>query len=117
MAARLRQSGTNAERVLWFHLRDGRLQGYKFRRQHPLPPYVADFYCERLKLIVELDGSQHAASTDATRTSTLQRQGLAVLRFWDNEVLRDTPSVLRAILDAAQARTLTPAPLPPGEGT
>jgi len=115
-ARSLRTAGTDAECKLWYHLRARRLGGFKFRRQHPLPPYVADFYCEGLKLVIEVDGSQHSDESDLTRTLALQRQGLFVLRFWDNQVLQEIEAVLVAILDFAQSRTLSPAPLPMGEG-
>lgn len=77
-------NSTEAERELWYHLRAGRLQGMKFRRQHPLPPYVVDFYCEAAQLIVELDGSQHSEAVDAKRTHALEQKGMRLLRFWDN---------------------------------
>jgi very-short-patch-repair endonuclease len=67
---------TDAERRLWYHLRARRLSGLKFRRQHPIPPNVADFYCEAAKLVVEVDGSQHDAGPDSARTKKLERMGL-----------------------------------------
>jgi very-short-patch-repair endonuclease len=115
-AKSLRTAGTNAERKLWYHLRAGRLGGFKFRRQHPVPPYVVDFYCDELKLVIELDGSQHSEEIDSTRTHVLEHQGLLVLRFWDNQVLQDTDAVLEAILTIARNRTLSPTPPPEGEG-
>jgi len=115
-ARSLRGTSTDAERKLWFHLRAGRLRGFKFRQQHPIPPYVVDFYCDRARLVVELDGSQHAPDTDATRTSFLQAKGFHVVRFWDNDVLSNTSAVLAAILDVLENRTLSPTPLPEGEG-
>jgi len=115
-ARSLRTTGTDAERKLWYHLRARRLGRFKFRRQHPIPPYVADFYCDELKLAIELDGAQHNEESDLTRTLALQRQGLFVLRFWDNQVLQEIEAVLGAILDFAQDRTLSPTPLPEGEG-
>ncbi|GAB3789381.1 endonuclease domain-containing protein [Dyella agri] len=112
----LRKSGTDAEQKLWFHLRAGRLNGLKFRRQHPVPPYIVDFYCEAKKLVVELDGSQHDEAVDQARTKFLESRRLKVLRYWDNEVLQQMEAVLEAILHAAENRTLTPTPLPEGEG-
>ena len=94
---RLRKEMTDAEHKLWRFLRAGRLEGLKFRRQHPIPPYIADFCCIEEKLIVELDGSQHTESTDAPRTSMLQSQGWKVLRFWDHDVLSATEAVVEAI--------------------
>jgi very-short-patch-repair endonuclease len=111
---------TDAEQALWFRLRGGRLDGWKFRRQHPVPPYIVDFYCMEAKLVVELDGSQHDADVDAARTAALERQGLQVLRFWDNQVLTDIAAVLSEILEVARDRTLTRpfgAPSPEGRGT
>ncbi|MHA6204636.1 endonuclease domain-containing protein [Dyella soli] len=115
-ARQLRGAAIVAERRLWQHLRAARLNGLKFRRQHPIPPYVVDFYCEAVGLIVELDGSQHDEYVDATRTRYLESLGLKVLRYWDNEVLKQTEMVLESILSASENRTLTPTPLPEGEG-
>ena len=115
-ARQLRAAQTDAERTLWQCLRGGQLDGLKFRRQHPFPPYIADFYCDALKLVIELDGSQHNAEVDAIRTRFLETQGLTVMRFWDNEVLMQTEAVVEAIFNFAGTRTLTPTPLPKGEG-
>ncbi|WP_426700434.1 endonuclease domain-containing protein [Rhodanobacter sp. Col0626] len=105
IAKTLRTTSTDAESKLWYHLRARRLDGLKIRRQHPIPPYVADFYCEELKLVIELDGSQHSEEADLTRTSALERQGLLVLRFWDNQVLQEIEAVLEAILNVARGRS------------
>jgi very-short-patch-repair endonuclease len=115
-ARELRRQSTDAEQRLWLHLRAGRLNGLKFRRQHPIPPYVADFYCESARLVIELDGSQHNEGVDDARTRFLELLGLKVLRYWDNEVLQQTDAVLEAIWSVAQDRTLSPTPLPEGEG-
>ncbi len=115
-AKSLRSTSTDGERKLWYYLRARRLGGFKFRRQHPIPPYVADFYCDELKLVIELDGSQHGEEIDSTRTHALERQGLLLLRFWDNQVLEEIEAVLEAILDFARGRTLSPTPPPEGEG-
>ncbi|MFZ2236602.1 MAG: DUF559 domain-containing protein [Dokdonella sp.] len=115
-ARKLRSHSTDAEQKLWQRLRGGQLNGLKFRRQHPLPPYIVDFVCLAQGLIVELDGSQHSAKVDAQRTRSLEQRGFRVVRFWDNEVLIQTDAVLEAILNAASERTLTPTPLPAGEG-
>jgi very-short-patch-repair endonuclease len=112
----LRRKLTDAEARLWLHLRAGELVGHKFRRQHPILPYIVDFYCDAAKLVVEVDGSQHTEESDRVRTEALQRLGLKVVRYWDNEVLQQTEAVLNDILRAAEERTLTPAPLPEGEG-
>ena len=113
---RLRNGMTDAERKLWQHLRGSQLDGLKFRRQHPIPPYIADFCCIERKLIVELDGSQHNEHKDAARTRFLESQGWKVVRFWDNEALLQTEAVVEAIWNALGNRTLTPTPLPSGEG-
>lgn len=112
----LRKRQTDAESKPWYFLRAGRLDGFKFRRQHPLPPYVVDFFCESAKLVVEADGSQHHESADASRDSSLSLRGYLVLRFWDHEVLQQTEAVLERILSAAQERTLSPSPSPDGRG-
>ena len=113
---RLRSTQTDAENKLWYHLRAGRTLGMKFRRQHPVPPYVADFACIDAMLIVELDGGQHAEEGDAARTAFLEGQGFHVLRFWDNDVLNKTEAVLEAIVNAVENRTLSPGPSPGGRG-
>jgi very-short-patch-repair endonuclease len=107
---------TDAERKLWKYLRGGQLCGMKFRRQHPIPPYIADFCCMELMLLVELDGSQHTPGNDATRTRYLESCGWQIIRFWDNDVLLCTEAVVEAIWNTVAHRTLTPTPLPQGEG-
>ncbi|WP_159017526.1 endonuclease domain-containing protein [Cognatiluteimonas profundi] len=103
-ARRLRGGLTDAERNLWHHLRNRSLMGWKFRRQHPVGPYIADFACVESKLIVELDGSQHLSDPrDAVRTSQLESHGYRVLRFWDNDALTNTEAVLAVIYDALAA--------------
>ena len=89
---------TDAERRLWFHLRRRASGGWKFRRQCPVGPYVVDFVCLEAGLVVEVDGSQHLRSdADLWRTRFLSSRGLRVLRFWNDEVLLQTPQVLEAI--------------------
>jgi very-short-patch-repair endonuclease len=104
----LRQELTTAEALLWELLRDRRLFGLKFRRQHPAPPFVVDFYCDAVKLGIELDGGQHNSPEgrrhDERRTAALARQGIAVVRFWNNEVLEDTEGVLNGIWRAVFER-------------
>jgi very-short-patch-repair endonuclease len=105
LARQLRQDETDAEFRLWTDLRNRRLNGYKFSRQIPLGPYVADFVCRESKLIVEVDGSQHAENPkDELRTDWLNREGYAVLRFWNTEVLTERRSVLETILAVLQGR-------------
>ena len=96
----LRQNSTNAERHLWHFLRAKRLKGYKFRRQHLVYPFVVDFICLEKKLVVELDGGQHARQGhyDEKRSLFLQSKGYTVLRFWNNEAFKETEAVLNEIL-------------------
>jgi methionine--tRNA ligase/methionine--tRNA ligase beta chain len=110
-ARKLRTGQTDAEQLLWSLLRDRRMGQAKFRRQHPVEieggRYILDFFCHELKLAIELDGGQHQTrqSADDARTAALTRLGIRVLRFWNNEVLMQTESVLEAIWNAiAQAR-------------
>ena len=113
LAQRLRLSSTDAERRLWYRLRERRLGGFKFRRQTPIKGYVVDFACLSARLIVELDGGQHAdaIAADARRSAVLAQSGLRVLRFWNDEVLKDTEGVLREILRQLVA---PPSPAPGG---
>jgi very-short-patch-repair endonuclease len=117
MARRLRRDQTDAERVLWFRLRARRLNGMKFRRQMPIKSYVVDFCCEAARLVVELDGGQHAerAAADTERTADLEAYGYPVLRFWNNDVLSNIDGVLDAITTTASQEPPHPNPLPNGE--
>ncbi len=115
-AKSLRRNQTDAERKLWHHLRDRRLDGWKFRRQHPAGPYVLDLYCADANLMIEIDGGQHDDDEhrihDEKRTAYLVSQGLKLMRFWNNEVMENTMGVLEAIRE-----TLGPSPQPsPREG-
>ncbi|MGH6769047.1 MAG: endonuclease domain-containing protein [Xanthobacteraceae bacterium] len=120
-ARRLRKHQTDAERVLWFRLRDRRLGGWKFRRQKSLNGFVVDFCCPDAKLVVELDGGQHSERQpqDERRTRNLEASGYLVLRFWNHDVLQNTDGVLEEILDTInQQQALEPphpTPLPVGE--
>jgi very-short-patch-repair endonuclease len=119
-ARRLRRDQTNAERMLWFRLRDRRLNGWKFRRQFPVDRYVVDFFCADAHLIVELDGGQHAARTDADaqRTKVLEAMGYMVLRYWNNDVMQNIDGVLEdiyAALERHRPEPPHPHPLPSGE--
>jgi very-short-patch-repair endonuclease len=101
LARRLRRDLTDAERRLWHQLKDRRLAGLKFRRQHPIGRYVADFACVERRLVVEVDGGQHAESAaDRARDAALQAAGFRVLRFWNNEVLQNMDGVVRTIAAA-----------------
>ncbi len=99
-ARQLRRNMTDAECRLWRHLRRRQLAGHKFRRQCPIGCYIVDFVCFEQMLVVELDGGQHAerGARDAQRDAWLQAQGYQVLRFWNNDVLQETESVLEVIL-------------------
>jgi len=101
-ARQLRQQLTDAESLVWSLLRDRRLAGLKFRRQHPAPPYTLDFYCHEAKLCIELDGGQHAdqSDQDRKRDAALANQGIRTLRFWNNQVLIETENVLETIWQA-----------------
>jgi very-short-patch-repair endonuclease len=113
----LRKSSTEAERVLWFNLRSRRLGGYKFRRQYKVGPFIVDFVCLEKKLIIEVDGGQHAEMIieDVKRTEFLHRHGYTILRFWNNEVFKETESVLQMILSQlTEAEPPHPNPLPQG---
>jgi very-short-patch-repair endonuclease len=104
LARKLRTIPTDAEIRLWSRLRRKQLEGFRFRRQHPMGPYVVDFFCPEAKLVVEADGGQHADSdSDAIRTRWLEARGYRVIRFWNNDVLSNTEGVLLAILDALRA--------------
>lgn len=102
----LRRNQTDAERKLWQRLRNRQLMGVKFRRQMPIRGYVVDFAAVEIKLIVELDGSQHIDDKEADefRTGFLQREGYKVVRFWNNDVLLRTDYVLEAIIQAVCCR-------------
>jgi very-short-patch-repair endonuclease len=116
VARQLRRSQTDAERKLWFCLRDRRLHGLKFRRQAEIDSYVVDFLCAEAKLIIEVDGGQHAASAaDTERTRTLESNGYFVLRFWNHDVLQNLDGVLEAIVDTLKREPPHPGPLPKGE--
>ncbi|HEX8512413.1 MAG TPA: DUF559 domain-containing protein [Allosphingosinicella sp.] len=97
IARRLRKDQTEAEERLWYHLRGRRLEGEKFVRQLQIDRYVADFACRTARLAVELDGGQHDAERDAARTAIIETYGYRVLRFWNNDVLADTYTVLEAL--------------------
>ena len=108
-ARELRINSTDAERRLWRHLRNYQVNGWQFRRQHPIPPYFADFACVEARLIVEADGGQHAENEkDLKRTAYLEWRGWQVLRFWNNEILESTEHVIETI-----AAALGPHPNPP----
>jgi very-short-patch-repair endonuclease len=105
-ARELRQAATTPERLLWSILRDGQLGGHKFRRQHPVGPFVLDFYCHAAALGFEIDGRSHEerAIADARRTAYLESIGISVVRFTNDEVLSDLDAVGSAILLAGSRK-------------
>jgi very-short-patch-repair endonuclease len=117
-ARTLRRSMTDAEQKLWSLLRRQQMGGYRFRRQHPVRPYIVDFACLEAHLAVEVDGGHHVAQVerDQQRTRYLEASGFRILRFWNNEVLTQSESVRESI---GQALSLDKNPLPnlpPGRG-
>ena len=99
-ARNLRTNQTKAENCIWKLVKAKQVKGLKFRRQHPIPPYIVDFVCIEKKLIVELDGGQHADAVeyDERRTTFLESKGFTVIRFWNNEVLGNIEGVYEALL-------------------
>ncbi|MBF8304769.1 MAG: methylase [Dehalococcoidia bacterium] len=111
-ARQLRQHSTDAERLLWSQLRRNALEGIKFKRQHPIGPYIVDFVTLENMLVVEIDGGQHnepkGQQRDKERTEWLEGKGYRVLRFWNNDVLTNIEGVFEMI---RQALVLDEAPL------
>ena len=103
-ARALRTDATEAEQKLWSRLRKRQLDGFQFRRQYSIGPYFADFFCLEAKLVVEVDGSQHAAREvqDERRSEFLRTEGFHVLRFWNSEVTSDVDSVVERIARVLQ---------------
>ena len=114
----LRNTPTDAERTLWQRLRSRQLDGAKFRRQHPFDDYILDFACLERKIVIELDGGQHAEAVayDIQRTAKLEKAGFVVLRFWNNEVFENMDGVLEVIWTALLASSKPSPPNPPLEG-
>jgi len=104
---------TPSERTLWRAIRSDAL-GVTFRRQHAIPPYIADFACVELRLVVEVDGGQHGDERDEARDAAMHEAGWLVLRFWNNEVTENLDGVLARIAEViAKRRTGSPHPIPP----
>ncbi|WP_234423139.1 endonuclease domain-containing protein [Flavobacterium sp. RSP49] len=106
-AKKLRESATEAEEKFWLAVKSNQIEGFKFRRQHPLSFYIADFYCHALKLVIEIDGGYHLTEEqqllDEERTKNIEFQGLKVIRFTNEEVLMQLPEVIdtiKAFIDA-----------------
>jgi len=106
-----RNNQTDAEKLLWSHLRRKQIDGLKFRRQYPIANYILDFYCSEKKLAIELDGSQHMQNSgyDEKRAQILQKHNIEIMRFWDNEVLQNIDGVLQVIYERL---TLSPKTSP-----
>jgi len=115
LARELRKNATDAERLLWKHLKSRQLNGLKFRRQEQIGSYIVDFVCYEQKVVIEADGGQHAEDTasDEKRTLWLIGQGFRVERFWNNEILTNLEGVLEQILSSCLSPH--PGPLPQGE--
>lgn len=100
-ARHLRKNQTEAEMLLWKKLRNKRLNNFRFRRQQRIGPYIVDFICFSKRLIIEVDGGQHASlegkRQDKLRSEWLEKEGYRIIRFWDNEVLKETDTVLAKI--------------------
>jgi len=117
----LRKTETKQEEILWYFLRNRNLNGYKFRRQHPVEHFIADFACLEANLIIELDGGQHnedkSIKYDDARSKFLESKGFKIIRFWNNEINENLEGVLESILNNLTERCLHPNPLPEVEGT
>jgi very-short-patch-repair endonuclease len=115
VAKNLRKKSTDAERLLWRHLRAKRLAGFKFRRQQPIENFVVDFICFENRLVIEVDGGHHQLEKDkdTKRDNWLKEQDFRVLRFWNNEVLRNIEGVLEVIRENSLCH---PPPTPSRRG-
>jgi len=117
-ARALRKRMTDAERLLWRHLRNRELGGWKFKRQYPVGPYIVDFICVDKNVVIEVDGAQHAENEDSDlhRSAFLNKMGYRVFRLWNNQVLQETEAVLEAIfaiLAGGKQNSPSPQPSPP----
>ena len=114
IARMLRKRSPNAEKLLWHHLRGKQLEGYKLRRQQPIGPYIVDFVNFEKRIVIELDGGQHAIKkgSDKNRDAWLKAEGFKVLRFWNNDIFEN----LEGILEVIRKRLLSPSPGPSHQG-
>ena len=114
----LRKNPTDAERLLWKHLRLRQIGGHKFRRQQALGHYIVDFVCLEKRLVVEVDGGQHSeqADYDARRSVWLETQGFRILRFWDHEIFKQIDAVKQVIAGAVGCKFDAPLLSPPPQG-
>ncbi len=116
-AKQLRKDQTDVEKILWKHLRLKQINGFKFRRQQPIGVYIVDFVCFEIKLIIELDGSQHIEEKekDAARDSWLKLQGFTVLRFWNNDIKNNKAGVFTVIYNYCSTHPPLAPPIKGGE--
>jgi very-short-patch-repair endonuclease len=114
LAKKLRKNSIDAERLLWKYLRSKTIEGLKFRRQQPIENYIVDFVCFEKKIVIELDGGQHAVEKekDTERDGWLESQGFKVLRFWNNDVLMNIQGVLKMVKTNCLRQTITTSPSP-----
>lgn len=116
-AQEMRKNPTESEKRMWNILRKFRPEGYIFRRQHPVDIFIADFYCHKLKLIIEVDGDVHNSEQskeyDNGRSGELEKYGLNIIRFTNDQVLKDPDNVTLQIKNFINKQT---SPSPPGEG-
>ena len=117
LARNLRNAPTQAEFLVWQKLRHKQIEGYRFRRQHPIGNFIVDFVCLEKSLVVEIDGGQHADSvSDHVRDARLQQKGFRVMRFWNSDVMGNLNGVLEAIWIALNERPAPPPRPSPLEG-
>jgi very-short-patch-repair endonuclease len=112
-ARQLRKNATDAERLLWQKLRLWQVDGFKFRRQQPVGQYIVDYVCLEKRLVIEVDGGQHAENTnyDTQRDDWLRDQGFVVLRFWNHDVLKNIDGVMEQIIESLKSTPfLNPSP-------
>lgn len=109
----LRKNQTAAEKILWEYLRNRKLGGFKFTRQCSVGPYILDFYCPKVRVGIELDGSHHsgkeAATYDNDREVGLKEFNIRLIRFWNDEIIKNTPNVLKRILEFIETEGSTPS--------
>ena len=111
---KLRHNMTDAEILLWSRIKNKQLAGHKFRRQHSIGPYIVDFYCPKLKLAIEVDGGQHnedeIMAYDKERTACLNSFNIKIVRYWNNEVLKNINGVLEDLINKVNERDDHPFP-------
>ncbi len=114
VARKLRKQPTKAENLLWQNLRNRQLEGFKFRRQQPLGPYIVDFVNFEERIVIEIDGGQHTLlkDKDKQRDAWLNEEGFKVLRFWNNEVFENLGGILQVIRNSL----ISPSPVPSHKG-